>query len=115
MTVRRSLGSIRSAENARGIALGVASKMTGEELGLKKREPANADLGVEYRVNHFFTLSFDERLHNGPAAVGRQLDRAAVALAEVGRPKLLTVNQGEHEAIRDQGAELLDKVEREAW
>ena len=65
-------------------------------------------------MGHFFSLSRDIGLHERLTAVGGQLDGAAVAVAEVGGPELLTVDQGKHEAIRDQGAELLDQVERQA-
>ena len=88
--------------------------MTGEELCLEERELSNTYLGAEHWVGHLLALSRDVRLHEGLTAVGGQLDGAAVAVAEVGAAELLTVDQGEHEAIRDQRAELLDQVEREA-
>ena len=40
-------GLIRLAEDARGIALGVASEVTGEEFGLEERELSDANLGTE--------------------------------------------------------------------
>jgi hypothetical protein len=89
--------------------------VAGEELGLEVGELRDSDAGFEERMGDFFAFAGQIRLHHGLAAVGGEFDGASVSVAEAGGGDLLTVDEGEDEAVGDEGAEFFDEVESEAW
>jgi hypothetical protein len=75
---------------------------------------ADADGALKKRMSHLLSLTTHEGLDKRFAAVRRKLNGAAVAVDEVVRTNLLAVDQSEHQAVGDEGAELFNEVEREA-
>lgn len=88
--------------------------MAREKLCLEKGKETDSCLGAKKGVCYLLTLAGDVSGHERLASLRGQFHGAAVPSDEVSRDELLTIDQGQNEAVSKQRPELLDEIESQA-
>ena len=108
-----NLKSTKSACKKGRVGVEVASKVTGEEAGLKLAEEADRGFFVEEGVGDFVLLAFLPGGEDFFAGRVFEEDRAVFFEIEILEGDLLAVEEGEGGAVCKEGAEFFHQVEGE--